>query len=388
MKTPLSGTLELLRVSLPALADEAKARAEEFEHGRGISPDYVTKLKVAGVYKVLVSSERGGLGGTLNDWLEMATTLAYADASTGWTAGHGAVCGALIENIGSAQLVEEFFSDPMASAAWSNLPKVEAKAASGGLRVSGRWSFGTGCVAATHVGGMVPLAPDEHHAAERFVVVLARREAAAIDETWDPVGLAGTGSHDIVFDDVFIPQSHIFAWPDCTPNSTRPTSVFVPGTWFISMCAAATHLGLARRAVDEARRELAAKVDRFSRRPLLEKPTNLCLLEEAEGLLFACRAGLEKTLEEVWHTGCRGEVLDKNARMQVRLAAVTAVHQCERIVRSAYDIAGASAIRKSGALQRLYRDASCLTHHISANRDSFEVIGRARCGFDPLTFRI
>jgi indole-3-acetate monooxygenase len=57
-------------------------------------------------------------------------------------------------------------------------------------------------------------------------------------------------------------------------------------------------------------------------------------------------------------------------------------------VRSAYDIAGASAIRKSGALQRLYRDASCLTHHISANRDSFEVIGRARCGFDPLTFRI
>jgi indole-3-acetate monooxygenase len=57
-------------------------------------------------------------------------------------------------------------------------------------------------------------------------------------------------------------------------------------------------------------------------------------------------------------------------------------------VRVAYDAAGASAVRRAGVLQRLLRDASCLTHHISLNPLSLELTGRVRCGIDPLSFRI
>ena len=97
---------------------------------------------------------------------------------------------------------------------------------------------------------------------------------------------------------------------------------------------------------------------------------------------------MEKALNDVWQNGLRGEALDQTLRIEMRLATVTAVHQCESIVRSVYDIAGASAIRRSGVLQQLYRDASCLTHHISTNRDSFEKVGRVRGGFDPLDFMV
>lgn len=381
-------SVERLRAELSGLAAEAQSRAEEFEQARNISLDFVTKLKRAGVYGILVSKQHGGLGGTLGDWLDMATTLAYADGSVGWAACHGAVGNALIENIAGPAFVDEFFSDPMASAAWSNMPRVEVQDAADGLHLNGRWSFGTGCVTATHVGGMVQLPPTGGSTAPRFVVALVRREDASIDPNWDPIGLAGTGSHDIVFSNITVPHSHIFEWPDWKADARRPLSRFIGGTWFIAICAAATHLGLARRALDEARRELSGKLDRFTKRPTLEKPAILLPLEEAEGLLFACRAGLEKALDAVWQAGQRGETLDTSTRMQVRLAAVTAVHQGERIVRAAYDLAGASAVRRSGPLQRIYRDASCLTHHVSANRDSFEVIGRVRCGFDPLTFRI
>jgi alkylation response protein AidB-like acyl-CoA dehydrogenase len=385
---PPSGTFAGLRAALPALAAEAQARAESFERARALPADFATRLKEAGAYRVLVSRERGGLGATLGEWLEMVMTLAEADASTGWTVGHGALCSALIENTADEALLEEFFFDPLASAAWSNLGAVEVKEVPGGLRISGRWSFGTGCTAATHLGGMLrvpaPAGPGSH----RFIVALARRGEARIDETWDPVGLAATGSHDIVFDDVFVPWSRTFTWPDSQPNGTGPAAVLVPGTWFVTLCAAATHLGLARRALDEARRTLTGKLDRFTRRPVLEKPALLHRLEEAEGLLFACRAGVEKAVDEVWRTGCRGTALDAEARLRVRLAATTAVHQGERIVRAAYDAAGAAAIRRAGPLQRLLRDASCLTHHVSANLDSFEVVGRVRCGFDPPTFRV
>ena len=40
--------------------------------------------------------------------------------------------------------------------------------------------------------------------------------------------------------------------------------MFTPGAWFISICAAVTHLGLAARALEEARASLAGKSDRFS----------------------------------------------------------------------------------------------------------------------------
>jgi alkylation response protein AidB-like acyl-CoA dehydrogenase len=162
----------------------------------------------------------------------------------------------------------------------------------------------------------------------------------------------------------------------------------VPGGWIISICAAATHLGLARRAIDETRNELDGKIDRFTRGPVLAKPIIQIPLEEAEGLLFACRAGMALALKDAWESGLRGEPLSQELRINVHLAASTAVHQCEAIVRSVYDIAGASAIRRNGILQRLYRDASCLTHHISVSDGSFERIGRVRCGFDPLNWMI
>ena len=58
------------------------------------------------------------------------------------------------------------------------------------------------------------------------------------------------------------------------------------------------------------------------------------------------------------------------------------------VVRAAYDAAGASAVHRAGVLQRLLRDASCLTHHISVNALSYELTGRVRSGIDTLSFRI
>ena len=89
--------------------------------------DFVVQLKSAGVYRVLVYRDQGGLGGDLLDWLRMATTLAEAGASTGWASGQGAVCSALIANLADPVFSKAYLADPMASAAWSNLPRIEAE---------------------------------------------------------------------------------------------------------------------------------------------------------------------------------------------------------------------------------------------------------------------
>ena len=209
-----------------------------------------------------------------------------------------------------------------------------------------------------------------------------------IEETWDPVGLAGTGSHDVHFRDLFVPWHRTFAWPAGRPRSSYPAAVFVPGSWFVSMGAAATHLGLARRALDEARSELRGKTDRYTRAPLLAHPSTQRTLEAAEGLWFACRAGLREALGAIWENAVRGEPPTAEMRINARVAAVTATQRGAEIVRAAYDVAGASAVRRAGVLQRLMREASCLTHHIAANQASYELTGRVRCGIDELNFRI
>jgi len=216
------------------------------------------------------------------------------------------------------------------------------------------------------------------------VVALVPVAQATIVDTWDPVGLGGTGSHDVRLDDVFVPRYRTFSWPASAPaaDAAYPARIFVPGIWFISNCAAATHLGLARRALDEARLEIRGKVERYSQQPLLQHPCTQRSLEAAEGLWWACRAGLREALRSVWDSALRGEPLSAEQRVNARVAAVTAVHRSAEVVRMAYDAAGASAVRRSGVLQRLLRDASCLTHHISVNLASYEQTGPVRSGVD------
>lgn len=377
-----------LRSVLPELATEARARAIEFEEGRKLTPDFVDKLRRAGVFKILVPAEAGGLGGSLTEWLEIIMTLAEADASTGWVCAHGNICAGLIYASAEPRFRDEFFADPGAYAAWSNLPRVKVKELEDGLRITGSWGFESGCTAATFVGGMVMLSPLAEGGAPRMAAALAPVNEATIEETWDPVGLAGTGSHDVHFDGVFVPWHRTFPWPAGIAVSAFPAAIFVPGTWFIAIGAAATHLGLARRALDEARSELRGKTDRYTQRPLLEHPATQRSLEAAEGLWFACRAGMREALATIWQSGLRGEPATADMRVNARVAAVTAVHKGAEIVRAAYDVSGASAVRRAGVLQRLLREASCLPHHISANQVSLELTGRVRCDIDQLSFRI
>jgi alkylation response protein AidB-like acyl-CoA dehydrogenase len=387
MSEPQFKTLRSLQAALPDLAAEARTRAVEFEDKRKLAPDFADKLKRAGAFKVLVPQDAGGLGASLTQWLEIAMALAEADASTGWVMAHANICAGIIYASADPRLRDEFFADASACAAWSSLPRVEAKEEAAGIRITGSWGFESGCTAATFVGGMVTLAPGAN-GVPRVVAALAPVSEATIEETWDPVGLAGTGSHDVRFKDVLVPWHRTFAWPAGKSRSSFPTAAFVPGAWFIGIGAGATHLGLARRALDEARKELTGKADRYTGQPLLENPATQRALETAEGLWFACRAGLREALSAIWEDALKGNAPTAETAVNARVASVTATQKGAEIVRAAYDAAGASAIRRGGVLQKLLRDASCLTHHISANLASLELTGRVRSGIGKVSFRI
>ena len=122
--------------------------------------------------------------------------------------------------------------------------------------------------------------------------------------------------------------------------------------------------------------------------PLVARSEALMALEAAEGLLFAIRAGLDRAADMAWQEGSLDNALTDQTRLTIRNAATTAVIEGAGIVRQVFDVAGASSIRNAGALQRVFRDASCLIHHVSGRRECFERAGRVRVGLDPMSFRI
>ena len=73
--------------------------------------------------------------------------------------------------------------------------------------------------------------------------------------------------------------------------------------------------------------ELRGKTDRYTQKPLLEHPSTQRSLEAAEGLWYACRAGMREALAAMWEFALRGEPAPADARVNARVAAVTAVQK-------------------------------------------------------------
>ncbi|WP_137700277.1 acyl-CoA dehydrogenase family protein [Marimonas lutisalis] len=381
-------TLEDLWAALPGVIKKAHDGAADAEERRWIGSELANDMLEIGVGRILLGEEIGGLGGTLADWIKLGSEIAAADASAGWVASHWAMAAAVVAANGSDELVEEIFSDPKACVASSNLGRLDFASEDEGLRISGTWGFASGCLAATYVGGDLLLQDANAPNGVRMISVLSPRAQADIVETWNPMGLAATGSHQIVYDDVFVPKERIYRWPDSTPVEGRKRGFLGHGAWLISTSVASIHLGLARAAIDAVRTELGEKTNRFTGAPAIAKPSVMRALEEAEGLLFCLRAGLDRSADSVWAEGMKSGKPTAGARMEMRLAALTAVRQGTAIVRSAYDVAGASALQRSGVIQRIFRDANCLIHHIAGSRDGFEFVGRVRHDLDPLSFRV
>jgi hypothetical protein len=127
----------------------------------------------------------------------------------------------------------------------------------------------------------------------------------------------------------------------------------------------------------KVRVELHGKWDRVSGQLLIEGQSLLERLEEAEGLLYVCRAGVEAALDAIWACGQRGESLDDARLINARLACVTAVHQGAAIVQTAYALGGAAATRRAGVLQHSVPASVFKTCTVRFDNNTYSVMATA-----------
>ncbi|MDQ1742299.1 MAG: indole-3-acetate monooxygenase [Pseudonocardiales bacterium] len=365
------------------LAEQLPARGLEIERAGRLPVDVVAALHRAGVFRLWMPRELGGLEAEPPVVLRVLETLAEADGSTGWCAATGMASnsvGGFVAEDGARQL----YPTGSELAGGALMPGGRATPQpDGSYLVQGRWSFGSGVQHCDWVVGGAMLAnPAAGGPPLVRAVVMPAAELEFVDDSWDALGLRGTASVDYRTAGVRVPVEHSIALERISPWPTGPMWR-IPLMSLIFPVLAAVPLGLARRAIGELAALAVTKTPFRSGRLLAEREVLQADLARATALVEAGHHLLQLSMQALWDAGAAGAVPSVRQRAQARLAAVHATAGAAEAVQLCYRGAGTTALPRSHPLQRVLRDVNTATQHYGISAVGYEMAGRALLGMEP-----
>jgi len=352
------------------IAELARGMADDIDSARRLPTELVEALRDSGLLRAGAPVEVGALELPAGTALRCAEEVARGDASAGWCVSIGITSTLLVAYLPPVSR-DELFGNGRGLAAGVWAPQGKARRVPGGVVVSGRWAF---CSGITHADVLFAGCVLE----DRPAVVALSTEQLQILDTWHTLGLRGTGSHDTVAEEVFVPDNRVLSIFD-GPVIDRPLYRFPPFGFFAA-CITAAAMGNARAAIDNFVELAATKKGVAASRTLAERSTIQVAVAKAESALEAARAGYYQAIDTAWQASLAGPTVPLEARTRIRLAATHGARVSADVVRSMYDLAGGSAIYDGAPLQRRLRDAFTATAHFQVNEASRELPGRVLLG--------
>lgn len=367
------------------LASVSEERAAELDGLSRLPADLAEAMALAGLFRQLVPAELGGWDGTPLEWFQRGLRMATTDASLAWVATQGSAELGWIAAGGDPEWAAHVLADPLASSASTiaglGTLRIEGERAT----LRGRWSFDTGCHAATWIGGLalVDPSPTDGRSPVRMCWVPAGR--AVIQDDWDATGLRGTGSASVEIPEQPIPLAWTVAVSDPTTNARGRHGVLVgSGNWPIAGSVAATLLGIARRSLDEACAIVTTKMVAPFVRPMSADPGVLRRVTELEGRWAAATAAVEGELAAMWHDAARGP-LHPQRRVTLATACAHARIAALDVVEGACELGGTAVGQAGSPLSRCLRDAHTLQGHLATGPTVLESAAQVRLGLAPPT---
>ena len=364
-----------------ALTEAAARAARDTEQRRRLPGDLVAAMIDAGVYRLLVPEAVGGLEAHPAVLVGAVEALARGDGAAGWCAAIGATSG-LVGGYLPEDAAREVFGDPRAIAGGVFAPKGRAEPQGHyGFRVDGRWPFASGCQDCTWLmGGCVVDEDGELRLLPNGMpdvrLMLAPADQVVIHDTWDAMGMRGTGSHDMEFVGLHVAAEHSASLFSDAPTAPGPLYAF-PLFGLLALAIGAVGLGIARGALDDISDLAGAKTPTGSRRTLAERPATQAEVARAEASLRSARALLLETVDEAWASAVESGEVPVERRAALRMASTHAATTGAEVTAAAYNLGGGSAVYESGgALARRFRDANVATHHMLVAPATWELSGR------------
>src|SRR5262245_23546150 len=197
-----------------ALAPTIAAAAAQIERDRELPAELVAALHDAGLFRMLLPRSLGGQEVPLPLYAQAIEEIAKADASTAWCLAQTSVCSTISASLEHKVAWEIFGKDPRAVLAWGpGGSPAKAIPAEGGYRISGTWGFASG---SRHANWLAAHCPEHEpdgtprkdargQPVQRTFVV--PKSSAVIADTWQVIGLKGTGSDTYTITDLFVPDA-------------------------------------------------------------------------------------------------------------------------------------------------------------------------------------
>jgi alkylation response protein AidB-like acyl-CoA dehydrogenase len=205
------------------------------------------------------------------------------------------------------------------------------------------------------------------------------KDAVTVKDTWSVVGMCGTGSHDFVVDDVFIPVEHSFSLAD--PSQVAGT-LYHPRLLMVVAwnATAANALGMARGAIDTFCDMASQTRSTMSDTLLRDRPLVQTRVAEAEAIVGAARAYVISAIQAAWEA-VQHDVSDQGREVaQARLAITHALHEAVRAVDLVFHAAGTNAVYRKHPLERYFRDAHVAMQHAAGLPVHIESAGKVFLG--------
>ena len=368
-----------VREALEPLLSEVATRSQDFEHQRHISDDIISRFKQVGVYRALVPKIYGGDECSPAQFCELIEQIATADGSAGWVASFGMspfYLGAL-----PVDTLKELYRDgPDVVFAGGIFPTQKARQADGGYRVSGRWSFASGCTGAELIG--VGILPDDGSARPLPRIAVLPADRFIIDPVWNTVGLAGTGSHDVVLKEAFVPQEWTFIRGGelSLEGALYRYPVLSLATQVLSVVA----LGIARAALAEIY-AIAERQSSVTGAPCLaDRQFAQMDIAHCEAELRSARCWFYDAIDDVWQVILRGDEPDAGMINALRLSSTHVTRVSSSVTTRALRLAGMPGITMRSPLQRYARDTMVITQHAFMGELTYINAGNMFFGHPPL----
>jgi alkylation response protein AidB-like acyl-CoA dehydrogenase len=368
-----------------ALVPLLQAAGPRIDAASELPPDIVDAMHAAGMFRLLLPRSVGGAELDPVTYVQCVEAIASGDGSAAWCMNQGSGCSMSAAYL-DPEWADHVFGEPLAVLAWGQGPGAKAIRTEGGWRVTGRWSFASGSRHSTWLGGHCPTFETDGTPIQRpdgrpwDATMLFRREDAEITDTWDVMGLRGTGSDTYAVTDHFVPN-HLALTRDMESERRHPGLLYRFSTMNIYAAGfAGVAMGLARATLDAFVKLAREKTPALTQSALSSSQVVQHQLAYNEAKLGAARLLVLKALADAQEALTTATSLTVEHRAAIRLASTFAIHQSREVVDFAYHEAGATAVFKGNLFERRFRDVHTVCQQVQGRSSHFETVGQQMLG--------
>jgi 3-hydroxy-9,10-secoandrosta-1,3,5(10)-triene-9,17-dione monooxygenase len=385
---------EELIAAARAMAPALGMRRPQCRADRRVPRETVADFQAAGFFKILQPEQWGGYAMDPQVFYAVGLEVARHCPSSAWILGVIAVHNWQLAVFDDRAAQDVWADDPTVLISSSYAPVGKVKVVDGGFRLSGRWSFSSGSQHCNwaFLGAVVPTpeAPFDMANYRTFLVPISDYE---IVDNWDVVGLQGTGSHDIVVNDVFVPDYRTHKSMDgflCDNpgNAVNSAALYhMPFMQVFVRAVCTATLGACQGALDAfievAKTRQAGPVkmkdDPFARQLAAEvkasiEEMKLTMIRNFDAMMDCCRAGVPIPIED---------------RVRYRYDSAVVADRCLALSGRMLKAAGSSGIRLDSELLAYHLDILASQAHVANHSTPFAVnMGGVLFGADNVDYAI